>query len=97
MLGEELTYTTYGTISGQIKSVPEKENTYMYYMKHYPAADRPTLRIETYLLPAGAKLLSKMPESMKESEKDGRIELAVKKVIPVNGSITTSFQYELKK
>jgi hypothetical protein len=64
-------------------------------MRHSPAADVPTLRIETYLLPAGAELRSTTPEDMERRIKDGRIELHVEKMIPVGGSITTSFKYRI--
>jgi hypothetical protein len=95
MPGETLTYYTEGTISGLIKPVAGQPNTFRYSMTHSPATGQPTLRIEQYLLPAGAKVISTAPGDMQRSEKDGRIELKVQKVIPVNGSLTTSFKYKL--
>jgi hypothetical protein len=64
-------------------------------MKHHPAAGRPTQRVETYLLPAGAELISTTPEDMERREKDGRIELHVEKLIPPGDNITTSFRYRM--
>ena len=88
-------YVSEGTMDGLVKPVSGSEGTFQYYMKHWPAAGQPTRRVETYLLPAGAELISTIPEDMERRTKDGRIELHVEKMIPSDGSITTSFQYRL--
>jgi beta-lactamase regulating signal transducer with metallopeptidase domain len=88
-------YTSEGTMDGLIKPVPGSKDTFQYYMKHHPAAGQPTQRVETYLLPAGAELISTTPEDMERRTKDGRIELHVEKMIPPGGSITTSFRYRM--
>lgn len=88
-------YTCDGTMKGLIKPVAGSEKTFQYYMRHSPAVDEPTQRIETYLLPAGAELISTTPKDMERRTKDGRIELHVEKIIPPGGSITTSFQYRV--
>jgi acyl-CoA hydrolase len=93
--GELIEYTSDGTMKGLIKPVAGSEKTFQYYMRHSPAAGEPTKRIETYLLPAGATLISTTPEDMERRTKDGRIELHVEKMIPIGGSITTSFQYRM--
>ncbi len=95
MPGEELVYTTYGTMTGLINPTPAIKDAYQYYMSHSPNSGAPTLRIETYLLPAGAELISTTPSNMQQTEKNGRIELRVEKVIPAGGSLTTAFQYKL--
>ena len=93
--GGLIEYTSEGTMSGLVKPVAGSKDTFQYYMKHWPAAGRPTQRIETYLLPAGAELISTTPADMERKEKDGHIELHVEKTIPPGGSITTSFQYRM--
>ncbi len=93
--GGLIEYTTEGTMDGLVKPVTGRKDTFQYYMKHWPAAGQPTQRIETYLLPAGAELISTTPKDMERGEKDGRIELHVEKLIPPGGSITTSFRYSL--
>ncbi len=93
--GELMEYSHEGKITGLVKRVAGKEDQFEYRMRHWPAAGQPTLRIETYLLPEGAQLISTTPEDMQRRTKDGRIELHVEKMIPAGGSITTAFQYRL--
>lgn len=95
MPGETFVYYSEGTKSGLIKPVGGQKDTYRYYMTHSPNAGQPVLRIEHYLLPEGAELLSTFPEDIERRQKDGRTELRVEKVIPANGSLTTSFTYKL--
>ena len=71
------------------------KDTYRYHMTHSPATGVPTLRIEEYLLPKGAELLSSLSDDMKQSTRDGRILLHVEKIIPAGGNLTTSFKYRL--
>ena len=92
--GETIEGTVEGTITGLIKPVASMPDTYQYYMNHSPSTNVPTLRVETYLLPKGAEVISTSP-GMKKSEKNSRIELAVKKIIPAGGSLLTTFQYRL--
>ena len=92
--GETIEGTVEGTITGLIKPVASMPDTYQYYMNHSPSTNVPTLRIEAYLLPKGAEVISTSPD-MKKSEKNGRIELSVEKIIPVGGSLLTTFQYKL--
>lgn len=92
MPGETFTYISEGTITGLV--IREGSDTFRYYMTHSPATNVPTLRIEEYLLPAGAELISTLSE-MEQTEKDGRIRLRVEKVIPAGGNLTTSFKYKL--
>jgi beta-lactamase regulating signal transducer with metallopeptidase domain len=93
--GEIMVYSHQGRMTGLIKPISTRKDTYRYYMKHYPSAGRPTLRIETFLLPKGAELISTTPPDMKRSNRNGRIELHLEEMIPANGSITTAFQYRL--
>jgi beta-lactamase regulating signal transducer with metallopeptidase domain len=93
--GGLIEYTSEGTMDGLVKPVSGSKDTFEYYMQHWPAAGQPTQRVETYLLPAGAKLISTTPADMERKEKDGRIELHVEKMIPPGGSITTSFRYRM--
>jgi hypothetical protein len=95
MSGEKMTYYAEGTIKGLIKPVSGEEGVFRYFMVHSPAADQPVLRIETYLLPKDAVFISTSTPDIQKTEKDGRIELRVEKVVPANGSITTEFQYQL--
>ncbi len=94
MPGETVEGTVEGTITGLIKPVVEMPDTYQYYMNHSPNTNVPTLRKETYLLPEGAEVISTSP-GMRKSERDGRIELSVEKIIPAGGSLLTTFQYRL--
>ena len=84
-----------GYITGLINPVPGLKDVYKYYSRHSPGGDVPTKRIETYLLPKGAKLISKTPESIQETEENGRTKLKIEEVIPAGGSIITSFEYKL--
>jgi hypothetical protein len=93
--GELIEYTSEGTMKGLIKPVAGEQGVFQYYMRHSPAADEPTRRVETYLLPTGAELISTTPEDMEKQTKEGRIELHVEKMIPIGGSITTSFKYRM--
>ena len=95
--GEIFTYSSEGTMTGMIKPVTGKENTFSFHLAHSPNVGIPTLRIETYLLPEGAKLVSTNPADMQRTEKDGRIELQNEQLIPVGGGIITEFQYKLEK
>lgn len=92
--GETIEGTVEGTITGLIKPVTSMPDTYQYYMNHSPSTNVPTLRIETYLLPKGAEVISTTP-GMRKTEKDGRIELSVEKIIPAGRSLLTTFQYTL--
>jgi tetratricopeptide (TPR) repeat protein len=93
--GESFTYVSEGTISGLISPVTGKPNTYRYFMNHSPETGAPTLRIETYLLPEGAEVVSTV-ENMEQEIVDGRIQLRIEKVIPAGGRLLTSFQYKLQ-
>ena len=93
--GEMMVYSHEGTMTGLIKPVPGSDDSFHYYMRHYPSAGRPTLRRETFLLPEGAELVSTTPPDMKRGEKSGRIELHVEEIIPPGGALTTAFQYKL--
>ncbi len=93
--GEVMERTSEGTMEGLVKPVPASKDTFQYSMTHWPATNRPTRRVETYLLPAGAELVSTTPEDMQRRTKDERTELHVEKMIPAGGSITTAFQYRL--
>ncbi|HEW79189.1 MAG TPA: DUF3887 domain-containing protein [Phycisphaerales bacterium] len=93
--GETMVYASEGTMTGLIKPVAGSKDTFEYFMTHWPAAGQPTRRIETYLLPEGAELISTTPEDMERRTKNGRIELHQEKMIPAGGSITSAFQYRL--
>ena len=95
--GETFVYTSEGTITGLVRPVGNKKDTYRYYTTHSPGSGVPTLRIEEYLLPEGAELLSTLSKEITQSAKDGRIVLRIEKVIPAGGSLTTSFKYRLDR
>lgn len=95
--GKPRVMTHAGTINGLIKPLDNMDGVYQYYMRHSPNAGEVTRRIETYLLPEGAELISTTPPSIQRTEKDGRIQLHLEEMIPGNGSITTAFQYKLGK
>jgi len=95
MQGESMVYYTEGTTRGLIRPVPGSKDVFRYFMVHSPSAGQPVLRIETYLLPEDAVFISTSTPDIQKTEKDGRIELRVEKVVPANGSITTEFQYKL--
>jgi hypothetical protein len=93
--GERVKYSQSGTMAGLVNAWPGRAGVYKYYMKHHPSTGSKTRRIETYLLPAGAKLISAKPANFKKQVKDGRLELKVDKVIEPGGSITTEIVYKL--
>ena len=95
--GETFVYTSEGTIDGLVRPVENKKDTCRYYVTHSPGFGVPTLRIEEYLLPEGAELLSTLSKEITQSAKDGRIVLRIEKVIPAGGSLTTSFKYRLDR
>jgi hypothetical protein len=64
-------------------------------MVHNPAAGQPVRRIETYLLPEGAELVSTKPESIKISKESGRIKISHEEIVPAGGNILTEFVYRL--
>ncbi|OHB48862.1 MAG: hypothetical protein A2Y10_06315 [Planctomycetes bacterium GWF2_41_51] len=93
--GETVEGMVEGTIHNLINILPGTKDTWRYYMNHSPNSGVPTLRIETYLLPEGSELISTTPPDMQVTEKDGKIQLRVEKIIPAGGSLTTSFQYRI--
>jgi hypothetical protein len=95
MPGESMVYYTEGTIRGLIRPVPGSKDVFRYFMVHSPRAGQPVLRIETFLLPEDTVFISTSTPDIQKTEKDGRIELHVEKVVPANGSIATEFQYKL--
>jgi len=95
--GQTIVYSHEATMTGLINPVPGKEQQFRYFMVHSPGADVPTQRIETYLLPAGAELVSTNPTTMQRSDKDGRIQLHIEKLIEPGGNIVTGFQYRLPR
>jgi len=97
MPGETFVYTSEGTITGLVNPVANQKDTYRYYMTHSPATGVLTLRIEEYILPEGAKLISMLDDDMVQSERDGRIVLRIEDVIPAGGNLTTSFKYKLEQ
>jgi tetratricopeptide (TPR) repeat protein len=90
-----MVYSSEGTMTGLVKPVSGKKDTFQYHTRHYPSAGKPTLRIETYLLPEGAELISTTPPDTQRRTKGERIELHVEELIPSGGSITTAFKYRL--
>jgi beta-lactamase regulating signal transducer with metallopeptidase domain/Tfp pilus assembly protein PilF len=93
--GDLMVYSQKGTMTGLVKPIEGLENTYQYYMQHWPATGKSTRRIETYLLPEGANLISTTPSDMGRRMQNGRIELNVDEIIQPGKSITTTFEYSL--
>ena len=93
--GDVQQHTHESVIYGLIKPIEGLENAYRYYMRHWPGTDELTKRIETYLLPEGAELISMIPPNMKQNTVRGRIRLHHEETIRPGTSITTSFQYHL--
>ncbi len=91
--GEVMEYSHEGRLTGLISKAPDAEKEYIYHFRHWPSAGEITRRVETYLLPAEAKLISTTPEDMDRREKEGRIELHIEEMVPAGGSIMTSFRY----
>jgi hypothetical protein len=84
-----------GTETTLIKPAGEPD-TFVYHMKHWPAVDVETRRVEVHRLTPGAELLSKSPPDMIESRQDGRIELRIERLIPAGGNLEVSYRYRLK-
>lgn len=95
MAGASMVYCTEGTIKGLIKPVPDSNGLFKYHMIHKPGGKEPVLRIETYLLPKGAVLVSTNPSSIEVGLDDGRIRLRHEEVVPAGGRILTEFSYRL--
>jgi predicted Ser/Thr protein kinase len=92
--GESLCLTSEGTISGLVKSTGEP-GVFEYSMRHWPQANQRTRRIELHLLPAGARLLDKLPGDLQERTRDGRIELFIDRLIPSGDSLEIIYHYRL--
>ncbi len=92
--GGTLSITTEGIITGLVKATQEP-NVFEYHMKHWPGYDGMTRRIEVHRLPPGAELLSKSPGDMVETDKEGRIELRVERLVPARGYLEVTYQYRL--
>ena len=65
-----------------------------YFQQHWPATGAATLRIDTYRLPAGARVLETVPADMTRRQiSDGRLQLRTHKIIPPNDSITVRIRF----
>jgi hypothetical protein len=64
-------------------------------MRHWPATDVPTRRIELHRLPAGAQLLDKEPNDLVERNRGGRIELYTDRLIPPRDSLEVKYRYRI--
>ncbi|MHC4444593.1 MAG: DUF3108 domain-containing protein [Planctomycetota bacterium] len=93
--GKAVIHSYKGTMTGLVKNTKEGKDEFVYHMKHWPANNVNTRRIETYRLPKGAELIKTTPENMSRRRIHGRTEVFVEKMIPPGGSITTSFRYRL--
>ena len=93
--GKSMEVTSEGTETTLIMPGDERE-TWVYHMKHWPAVDGDTRRVEVHRLPRGAELLSKSPSDLVESRKDGRIELRIERTIPQGGFLEVTYCYRLK-
>ncbi|HET6428590.1 MAG TPA: tetratricopeptide repeat protein [Phycisphaerae bacterium] len=90
--GEPILNCSEGVMASLVKT---DGDLHAFRMRHWPAGDEPTRRIEVYRLPAGAEVIETTPPDMARRVRDGRTELFVEKLIPLGGSITTAFQYRL--
>ena len=86
--------TLEGIVTGLVKAT-RQPNVFEYHMKHWPAYDGVTRRIEVHRLPPGAELLSKRPGDMVETVNEGRIELRIERLIPPDGYLEVSYRYRL--
>jgi len=88
-----LSITCEGTMSGLVH--PTAGGVLEYAMRHWPAAEGRTRRIEVHRLPAGATLLDKEPGDLHQRVRDGRLELFVDRLIPPGDSIEVIYHYRL--
>ncbi|MEN6383956.1 MAG: tetratricopeptide repeat protein [Phycisphaerales bacterium] len=93
--GESVEGFAEGTLPDQITPVKLIENAYQCYMKYWPQGE-PTLTTCTYLLPKDAELISVIPRNALLKDKNGRTEINVEELIPMDGSLIVSFQYKVK-
>lgn len=68
---------------------------YAYQDQDRPGDDGFTHSLETYRLPVGAVVRVKHPEALKETTRDGRVELRIDRLIPPDGVRQTDFRYQL--
>ncbi|HWH67871.1 MAG TPA: hypothetical protein VNT26_00690, partial [Candidatus Sulfotelmatobacter sp.] len=92
--GERFVLVTHGTMAGLIQPTADP-GVYQYSMRHWPAHDLRTQRIEVHRLPLGAQLLDKEPAEMREQLRQGRLELAIDRLIPPGDSLEIHYRYRL--
>jgi serine/threonine protein kinase len=92
--GQEYSFSTEGTETGLIKPVAGKTNLFSYYMRHWPAANHTTRRIERFLLPEGTQLVEKSPNDLEVRNQNGRIELFIERLIPSGDSLEINITYK---
>jgi hypothetical protein len=91
--GEKYSYSMEGSITDAVKKVENMGNTFQVQTTMNQGLDG--LMTTTYLLPKGPEVISKSPAEMKQTEKNGQIELYNEKPIGKGTSISTQFQYKL--
>ena len=91
--GRSVTLRARGYVTNQVRSLGVGE--FEYSEQHWPANGLTSLRVETYRLPSGARVLETMPTDMtRRTLPDGRLELRTQKVIAPGGSISVRVRYE---
>ena len=91
--GEAVFLKTEGYMTNQVRLLGEGEFEYLEH--HWPANGLSTLRVETYRLPARARVIETTPaDMMRRGLADGRLELRTRKIIPPNGSITVRIRFQ---
>ncbi|MFZ2641027.1 MAG: protein kinase [Verrucomicrobiia bacterium] len=91
--GAEYSYTMEGMETGLVKPLP-RPGEFEYTMRHWPGTIR-TRRMESHLLPPGARLLSKEPRELAGRTVNDRIELSINRLIPSGGNLEVSYSYVL--
>lgn len=81
-----------GYMTGRIREL--NENIHEFVEHHWPGAAA-TLRVETYRLPAGARVLETRPADLTRRQLvDGRLELRTRKLIPPGGNISVRIRFQ---
>ena len=92
--GGIVSFTCEGTQTGLIKATDE-QGVFEYNMKHWPAYNGITRRIERHRLPPGAVLIEKSPDDLIEEKVGDHIELHIDRQISPGGNIEIRYRYRL--
>ena len=90
--GLALTYGTDGIMRNKLNEGPD--GTFSYDLTHWPSGNVATRRVEVHRLPTGAELLQ-VSTNATSRVRNGRTEVLLDQIVPVDGSVALSYRYRL--